>query len=146
MIELDTTQLKKLAAAVRGIKRRIANPSTFTSKLGALLRKQTQKRIRTEKTTPAGEPWRPWSSGYAATRIPGKHSLLIDTRAMVQGIEWRANGDSVEVGSSQPYAGFVTAVRPFVGISDRNATEIEALAIGIMEGILANATASGDAG
>lgn len=140
MIELDTSQIKKLAAAVRGIKSRVSNPSLFTRKLGPVLRRQTQQRILVEKSDPQGVPWKPWSPSYAKTRIPGRHSLLIDTRAMVNRIKWFQGPDSVEVGSAQPYAGHVNAARQFVGISAQNATEIEQLALGILEGILANAS------
>lgn len=137
---LDTSEIKRLRKAVAAISRKMRHIPTFTRALGPLLKAQTQRRINSEKTSPEGGPWKPWSVGYAKTRIPGKHSLLIDTKAMVSRIKWNAYANNVEAGSAQPYAGYVNAIRPFVGLSESNASEIEQLAISIIQGFLDNAS------
>lgn len=134
-MELDTSQIDRLRAAVSRLRQRMSDTERLTAAMGPVLQRQTQTRITDEKTDPSGKPWKKWSPSYAATRN-ATHSLLIDTRAMVNTIEWRMSGDEVTVGSSRPYAGYVDNVRQFVGLSDGNERELEMLALRILESYL----------
>lgn len=86
---------------------------------------QIKRRIRTEKSAPDGRRWAAWSTAYATTREPGKHSLLIDTGELLESITISQGPVATFVGTGQSYAEAVHAKRPFVGVSDDNARELE---------------------
>lgn len=124
------------------------NRGQFLDELGGLVVSQTQRRIRSEKTSPDGSAWKPNSAGT---------SILFASGALDDSIHHVVAGSSVEVGSGLVYAGIhqfggtivpkngdrlafsiggrlVMAdkvempARPYVGISADNATEIESFA------------------
>lgn len=139
----------RLALIVRQVSRR--DPS-LAEVVGALVENQTRRRLQDEKRSPSGVPWAPWSPAYAATRH-GNHSLLIDTGALQDSIQYLVDGDDIEVGSNLVYAhrqqegdnfdsgslgdlvGGIPA-RPFLGVSAENATEIESAVAEYMDGLL----------
>jgi hypothetical protein len=92
--------------------------------LAKVVRGQTLKRIEQTKTSPDGERWRPWSPAYALTR-KRKHSLLIDTRALLRTLAMRSAGGEVFFGSPQPYARHVQRERPFLGFGRNNFVELQ---------------------
>ena len=125
---------------------RIAAPNVpqYLDELGALVTSQTQRRIRSEKTSTGGDAWKPNAEGT---------SILFQSGALDDSIHHEVGGSEVEVGSNMVYAGihqyggeiipksknalafsvggeFVLAkkvtmpARPYVGISAANATEI----------------------
>ena len=117
---------------------------------GGLLVSSAQRRIQEEKTSPEGVAWPAWSPAYAATRIPGVHSLLVGGHrpagegvrsegGHLQGsIEHHFAGDVVLIGSNLPYAavhqfgsddGGNIPARPYLGISADDRAAIEAMAL-----------------
>lgn len=91
---------------------------------GGLIAVQTRRRIRSEKTTPMGEDWAPWSPAYAETRSGG-HKLGVDTGDMLRGIRiLRRTAKSRRVGSDLEYARGFDARRQFLGLSPENTEEI----------------------
>jgi hypothetical protein len=124
IIELDTAQVLLLLGHVQRFHLWCMSPESASKDVGELVRTQTKHRIEREKKAPDGTPWAPWSAAYAQTRGP-QHSLLIDTRDMVDGLDMQYSGPDAIVSSDRPYAGKNQATRPFLGISDANAVEIE---------------------
>jgi hypothetical protein len=92
--------------------------------LAAKVKQQTRQRFLTTKQSPDGEPWRPWSPGYAATR-QRKHSLLIDTRMLLKTLATKASAGGLLFGSPRPYAAKVQAIRPFLGIGQGDVPELQ---------------------
>lgn len=120
----------------------------FLADMGGHIETQTRRRIQSEKTAPDGTPWKPNAEG---TSILDRGGYLLDSLA------WIVQGSSVQVGSNRPYAAihqyggtirpknknmlqfrvggrFVTVdqvnmpARPYLGISDANARELEQFA------------------
>jgi len=71
--------------------------------VGALLESSTRERIATEKTSPEGAPWAPWSEHYAATRHGGQ-SLLMGGGGLLDSIANVSRGSEAIVGSNLVYA------------------------------------------
>ncbi|CAK7257548.1 MULTISPECIES: phage virion morphogenesis protein [unclassified Shinella] len=125
---------------------RIADPDVpqYLEELGGIVASQTQRRIRSEKTSPGGEAWKPNREGT---------SILFQSGALDDSIHHEVSGRSVEVGSNLVYAGIhqhggkiipknknalafssggeffmaksvTMPARPYVGISGANAAEI----------------------
>lgn len=105
----------------------------LTELLASEMESQTRRRIQVEKTAPTGEPWEPWSLNYAMTRH-ANHSLLRDRGGLLDSIVTQTDLLGATVGSNLTYAathqfgsGDVPA-RPYLGISDENAVDLEQLA------------------
>jgi phage virion morphogenesis protein len=145
MIELDPSEITELATAIRLLQRRVDRKSNYTRLIGPLLKRQTQDRIRNQKSSPSGEAWAPWSTSYAATRT-SRHSLLIDTRELLKTLEWDHDQDTVEIRSPKPYSGYLQhgtrkmPAREFLGLSGANRRDIEDLAAEVLQGFLDQAS------
>jgi phage gpG-like protein len=101
---------------------------------------QTRMRIYHEKTDPEGNRWRPWSANYAKTRKP-QHSLLIDTHDMVDSIDSKSTDQTATIFSDVFYAGYNQATRPFLGVSQQNASDIEQFLAPVLEELFVEAMA-----
>lgn len=92
------------------------------------VQKQTLRRWRTKKS-PEGTPWKRWSSAYARTRNSVLHNLNMDSHALVTELEdettIQADGDDLIYGSWLWYAPFVQKARPFLGVNDQDADELQ---------------------
>jgi hypothetical protein len=88
-----------------------------------------RRRIKVTKTAPDGVPWRAWATGYARTR-KAHHSLLVDTRKLLGNIvPYSApSGKLATISAKVPYAGYVQAKRPFLGVGDLEQTLVDTLA------------------
>jgi phage gpG-like protein len=62
--------------------------------IGRLVQGQTRRRIEEEKTSPAGAAWKPNWKGS---------SILYESGALARSIDYRATGDSVQVGTGIVY-------------------------------------------
>lgn len=118
--------LDKLLSRITRIERRLKSPGALKRALGRLLVDQTKHRIEVEKTSPDGRPWALWSEKYARTRNSG-HSLLIDSRDMLESIKATVRADVVAVTTGVPYGNRQNSSRPFIGISAENRQDIEQL-------------------
>jgi len=117
-IALGDQQLKRLAKRVRlAAELTSRERGRFAKELAKGIKAIAEKRVRTTKKDPDGQPWRPWSNSYARTR-GAQHSLLIDKRKLVRRFNAYASpaGRFLKVWNSAPYAGYVQAKRPFLGI------------------------------
>lgn len=115
--------------------------------VGQLIENQTKERIATGKRSPDGEPWSAWSRAYAQTRS-ARHSLLVGDDANLMGsIQNYTMGRVAEVGTPLIYGaihqfGGAGAGKPglpgreYLGLSDEDRREIEALVIDSLEGQL----------
>lgn len=76
----------------------IADPDVpqYLDELGVLVTSQTQRRIRSEKTSPAGVAWKANSEGT---------SILFRSGALDDSVHHEVGGREVEVGSNMVYAG-----------------------------------------
>jgi phage gpG-like protein len=92
--------------------------------MGDLVIERTQERIRNEKESPEGVPWKRWSIEYAKTRTGGQ-SLLFDSGDLHGSIEKTISGNTLTVGSELDYAAPNQKTRPFLGISDDDQKDLE---------------------
>lgn len=72
--------------------------------IGAVVERQTRRRISDEKRAPDGGAWAPWTEEYKKTRH-GNQSLLEGEGALHDSIEYQVQRNSVRVGSALVYAG-----------------------------------------
>ena len=140
----DVSQLDVAASVLNGISGLI-EPATITNTVAAVIESQTRRRIQDEKTAPDGTPWAQWSPGYAETRHSGQ-SLLQGEGDLLDTIFGEQRGDDAVVGSPLVYAAIQQhggaevgkpelPARPFLGVSDDNAREIEDVVITYLEGL-----------
>lgn len=123
-LTFDARELKRLLDRITQIERKLQASGTLKRLLGAILKRQTQDRITSEKAAPDGRPWAPWSDSYGKTRTAG-HSLLRDTDALLNSIHARVTQEGAAVTSALPYSGANQKTRPFMGVSKGNEQEIE---------------------
>lgn len=83
-----------------------------------------EARILTEKRSPNGLRWAPWSSAYASTRRSG-HSLLIDTGDLSESMEISQSGLITDMGTSVKYAKKNDTEREFMGLSAGDEANVE---------------------
>lgn len=122
-LKFGWTGMRQLLDRLTRIEKEFNSPGALKRTLGRTLVAQTKMRIEHEKAAPDGTRWKPWAPSYAATRGP-QHSLLMDSRAMLQSIRASVTKDGVSVTSDRVYSGVQNEVRPFLGISDKNEEEI----------------------
>lgn len=106
--------------------------------VGSEIESQTRRRISQEKTAPDGAPWAPWSADYAVRR-PAKGGILELEGHLLDSIVYEVQDDAVEVGSNLVYAAVHqlgaeegdggTPARPYIGLSDENARDVQALVV-----------------
>lgn len=118
--------------------------------IGSLVEDQTKVRIMDEKRAPDGTPWAPWSEAYAASlkrrnrRNP--RSLLVGVGDLRDSVQNYTTGETVKVGSNLVYAaihqfggeavGKNIPARPYLGLSNDNATAIEEFVADRLEDLL----------
>lgn len=118
--------LQQMLKRITEIERKLRASGTLKRMLGRLLVDQTKRRIESEKSSPDGDPWKLWEPSYAETRGAG-HSLLIDTRALLNSLKASVTKDGASVSSDREYALAVQDKRPFLGLSASNEDEIQDL-------------------
>lgn len=134
-----TADLQGLAPAIArlnaiGDQRRVGEG---LAQIGGLIESQTRRRFD-ERTAPSGEAWAPWSEAYRLGRRKGQ-TLLVASGAFRDSMAWDLSGDELRVGSNMVFAALhqeggtddmpagaaAVPARPFLGVSDDNAREIE---------------------
>ena len=104
---------------------------------GGILESGARRRIAEDKASADGTPWVAWSERYDETREHGVHSLLMNDGDLLDSIQSYTTGAEAIVGSNMVYAahqhegsdtdeGGIPA-RPFLGMSDDDARDIEDL-------------------
>ncbi|SFQ14362.1 phage virion morphogenesis (putative tail completion) protein [Roseivivax halotolerans] len=126
---------------------RLADPDIdeLAFNVGQLLETQSRTRISDEKVAPGGAPWAAWSADYAATRS-AQHSLLVGENDLLESVQNYSAGAEAKVGTNLVYGaihqfggepvGMPIPARPYLGVSDENAAEIEDLVIDYLEELL----------
>lgn len=71
--------------------------------VGAILISQTQRRIFSEKVSPSGERWPPWSPRYARSRHTNQ-SLLVSEGYLLGSLNTVIEKNKVAIGSNLCYA------------------------------------------
>lgn len=104
--------------------------------VGAVVESQFRRRLASEKTTPDGERWKPWSRAYARTRH-GNQSLLVATGHLMDSMAFEATDSEVAVGSNMIYAAVQNATRPFIGLGNDNRREVREVIGDFVEGLVA---------
>lgn len=130
-LKVDATELVRMIGHMELLAMTARNPRELMQTIGKGVEVQTKYRIANEKTGPDGSHWAPWSPGYATTRN-SSHSLLIDSHDLFDSITGRAvTSTDALISSAMPYAGTHQfgrdgiPARPYLGLSDENATDIE---------------------
>ena len=135
-IELDTSELEKLAEKMNSFMLSGGDTSGLLRDLGMVLEENTKTRIQPTKLNPAGNKWDPWKEStdrYMKEHFP-KASLLWRNPAegLFNSIESQVNGsDSVIVGSSKEYAKYLQygtrkmVAREFLGIGTDDIEELQ---------------------
>lgn len=80
--------------------------------VGGLIENQTKGRF-SQRVSPDGEPWAPWSPAYAEGRKKGQ-TLLVATGAYRDSYAWDLTGEELRVGSNMVQA----AILNFGGTDD----------------------------
>lgn len=120
--------------------------------VGSLVENQTKRRIADEKTSPEGQPWAPWSLGYAARLSrPNRttaRSLLVGNPNLLPSIQSLVTGSDIVVGTNMVYGAIhqfggdtsqghpPIPARPYLGLSIENATEVQDLVLERVEEVL----------
>ncbi len=135
---------------VREVFQQLGNPDLrpLLDALGAEGESQTRRRISEEKTAPDGTPWDPLAEDYAkrktkgivvgGVRVASSGGILEFEGEMLDSINYQVTGDdTVEWGSNKIYAaihqfggaeaGMNVPSRPFLGISDDNALDMDVI-------------------
>ena len=128
------------------VQRRLGRLSAFDRgetmfALGELLASSVKERIDTEKASPEGEDWLPWTERYDETRSHAKHSLLIEEGGLQESIQSLSTSDEVRVGSNLIYAATHQfgdeergiPARPYLGLSDEDREDVADLILGDLE-------------
>jgi phage virion morphogenesis protein len=143
--ELDLTPAQDRLARLSA-----SDLDALTYEIGALIEDQTRRRIADEKVAPDGTPWAPWSERYEQSlkrrnrRNP--RSLLVGEGNLRDSIQNYTTGEAARVGTNLVYGaihqfggeavGMPIPARPYLGLSNENAGEIEDLVVGRLEDIL----------
>lgn len=93
---------------------------------GNTLTESTKERIADTKQTPAGMPWKPLDEKYAKRKSrKSSGGILVYTSNLLQSITYSPPfSNKVVVGSSEEYAEYVQAERPFLGVSNQDSNAI----------------------
>jgi phage virion morphogenesis protein len=141
-IDTSTEELARLQSRLTAVLEVATKPQLILMQLAKGVIAQTVQRIEVDKESPAGQPWAPWSTAYAATRDEGD-SLLIDSRDLVDSFEFKVTRNSFAVWTDVEYAGVHQfgggnniPARPFLGVSSDNAENIGEW----LQGILLNSS------
>lgn len=99
--------------------------------IAVLVQRQTEMRIRSEKTAPDGTPWAGWSKSYGSSKGARGRGLLVRTGRLMGSIMASNTDTQAIIGTNVEYAPFLQLgtkkmpARPFLGVSKANGTEIE---------------------
>lgn len=117
------------------------------SGIGAMLESQTKHRISSEKSSPGGQKWQPWSDAYAKTRHGGQ-SLLQNENNLLESIQFIVSGGQVEVGTNLVYGAvhqygfdgknYRIPQREYLGLSPENEADVVQLVHDFLDGLLSN--------
>jgi phage virion morphogenesis protein len=135
-LTLDVQGLPQLKARINKLASR-SNFEELMEGIGAEIESQTHRRLQEEKQSPEGEPWAAWSNSYAQSRHSG-HSLLMNEGELDDSIQFLVLDDEIHVGTNLIYAAVQhfggedvgkpnLDARPYLGLSDENLSDIEAL-------------------
>jgi len=138
----DTREIKRLAAALKGVTLEAADRRHLTRALGVELEDQTKERFD-RKETPDGDPWKAISEAhqeYLARRFPGAEPPLVVSGGLRDSVESQPSEWVVLTGATKVYAavhhfGWAEKnipARPYLGVGPEDE---EALA-GIVEDFL----------
>ncbi|WP_178860822.1 phage virion morphogenesis protein [Thiomicrorhabdus cannonii] len=144
-LHFDNTDLQRIQIRLNNLVGRDAQAELLEN-VGAIAESQTRHRISDEKRSPDGEPWAAWSDGYAKTRHSG-HRLLENEGELLDSIQYQVSGNEVVVGSNLIYAAIHQyggaevgrpglLARPYLGISDANQDELDAVLESWMQGLM----------
>lgn len=113
--------------------------------VGALLEASTRERIATEKTSPDGAAWAPWSDRHAGTR-KASHSLLVQDNHLLTSLQNYTEAWTVRVGTNLVYGAIhqfggeagrgrkaKIPARPYLGLSEADREAVEALVLDRIE-------------
>lgn len=144
-ITVDDSQLAAVAAKLNRLGRG-ADPHEILDVISAEVESQTRRRIESEKASPEGGAWPAWSPDYAAKRHGG-HSLLVNEGELLDSIQRLVSGKEAQVGTNLIYGAIHQfggdevdmdiPAREYLGISDDNRDDLEALVDDWVEGLLA---------
>ncbi|MCB1397261.1 MAG: phage virion morphogenesis protein [Rhodobacteraceae bacterium] len=136
-IELTLQGIERVEAALGRLGS--ADLDDMAYNVGALLEASTRERIATEKRSPDGAAWAPWSDARPATRQP-RHSLLVQDNHLLTSIQNHSEGATVKIGSNMVYAAIhqvggqagrnravTIPARPYLGLSDADERAIHDL-------------------
>ncbi len=143
LVALDIEGLDAVRGRIEGLTRYELADLAFD--LGALLESSTKERIATDKKSPDGQSWAPWSEAYGATR-GGHHSLLVSDGSLRDSVQSFSSGREVRVGSNLVYAAIHhfggeevdmnIPARPWLGLSRADEEDIRDLVVGDMREVL----------
>lgn len=135
-ISFDVQGLPQLKARINKLASR-SNFNELLESIGAEIESQTHRRLQEEKQSPEGDAWDAWSDNYVQSRHSG-HSLLMNEGELDDSIQFLVVGDEIHVGTNLVYGAIHQFggedvgkpnldARPYLGLSEENLKDIEAL-------------------
>ena len=153
-ITVESPQLEGLERRIRRLAAGMADTRPLLEALGAELETQSRRRIEAGGPAPDGAPWEPWSERYAETRHGGQ-GMLLSEGSLLDSIQSLVGADFVETGSNLVYAAIHqfggtedmpagprdVPTREWLGISEEDERDLDALLDAHFEGLAAEALA-----
>ena len=153
-ISASSPALEGLEARIRRLAAGMADTRPLLEALGAGLESQARRRIEGGGPAPDGSPWPEWNPAYADTRH-GNQAMLQAGGGLLDSIQSLVGADLVETGSNLAYAALhqfggtpemppgpaAVPARAYLGISDQDGTELDAVLDAHFDAIVAEALA-----
>ena len=153
-IKVDSAGLDGLNERIRRLAAELGDSESLLQSLAAEIESQTRRRIADEKAAPDGTPWPGWSDAYARSRHGG-HSLLQSEGSLLDSIMSAVSPGTAETGSNLVYAALqqfggeqgmaagpaAVPAREFLGVSEQDGQELQAIVDGWVSGQVAGAIA-----
>lgn len=145
-VTLDGPGLARARAALANAGRRIEHAQPLWAEIGPILRDHTTLRFETERG-PDGRPWAPVAPATARRKQAKRKTSILTFDGYLRGsltfdagddhVRWGAGGPAADYASVHQLGSATMPARPYLGIDDDDAEDIEAAVIDWIEGVFA---------
>jgi phage virion morphogenesis protein len=145
-VTLDAAQLARARAALANAGSRIEHARPLWAEIGRILRDHTTLRFEAERG-PDGRPWAPVALGTARRKQAKRKTSILTFDGYLRGsltyaaaddhVRWGAGGAASDYAAVHQLGTIDMPARPYLGIDDDDAEDIEAAVIDWLEGAFA---------
>lgn len=129
-IHIQSYGLKEVLRGLQAMERKLNVEKTeVLDVVATFLETAMKRRIHELKKAPDDSAWKPWSKAYARLKerkFPN-HRMLENEGTLRDSIEGRVDGNKAKATTNLIYAEYQNDMRPFVGLSDAEMTELKEL-------------------